>query len=134
MPYRTFADATVVFHFAVVIFVIAGAVLLLWRRWVAWVHLPTITWVIYAELFHRTCPLTYLENWCRDQAGGQAYQGGFVDHYIMPVLYPNGLTPGMQVAFGLAILVINVVLYTIAFRRRRESDTDAAAPPAMNAA
>jgi hypothetical protein len=118
MSYRVMADLIVVFHLAVVVFVIAGGLLLLWRRWVAWVHLPVVAWVIFAECFQRMCPLTFLENSLRDRGGGEAYQGDFVSHYIVPVLYPDGLTWRIQVALGIAIFVINVVVYAIAFGRK----------------
>lgn len=119
MAYRLLADAVVVFHLAVVLFVIAGASLLLWRRWIAWVHLPVVAWVIFAECFQYLCPLTYLENWLRAQGGAEAYRGDFVAHYLMPVLYPAGLTSQMQVLFGLLVFAINAALYALAFLRRR---------------
>lgn len=119
MTYRLLADAVVVFHFAVVLFVIGGAGLLLWRRWVAFVHLPVVAWVIFAECFQYICPLTYLEDWLRQKGGEAAYQGDFIAHYIMPVLYPAGLTARIQLAFGLLVLAINAALYALAFRPRR---------------
>lgn len=122
MPYRALADLVVVFHFAVVVFVIAGGLLVLrWRR-VAWVHLPVIAWVIFAELFQRICPLTFLENWLRSRGGGEAYRGDFVAHYIIPVLYPEGLTPRIQVMLGTFIFVTNVMLYLLAFGKSRKAD------------
>jgi hypothetical protein len=129
MSYRMLANAVVVFHFMVVLFVIAGALLLLWRRWVAWVHLPVIAWVIFAEIFHHICPLTFLENWLRDLGGDEAYAGDFVDHYIIPVLYPRGLTATMQVVFGIFVLVVNVVLYAIAFRHKQPVGSKVSATP-----
>ena len=127
MSYRLLADAIVLFHFAVVIFVVTGGFLLFWRRWVAWIHLPVIAWVIFAELCQRLCPLTLLENWLRDQGGGDTYKGDFVAHYIVPVLYPDGLTARTQVIFGTLILVINVVLYVAAFGRRRPEESQSSA-------
>lgn len=118
MSYRVMADLVVVFHLTVVGFVVAGGLLLLWRRWVAWVHLPVVAWVIFAELFQRMCPLTFLENWLRDRGGGNVYQGDFVNYYIVPVLYPDGLTPRIQIVFGALVFLINVVLYAIAFGRK----------------
>ena len=115
MSYRLLADAVVVFHFTVVVFVISGGLLALrWRR-VAWVHLPVAAWVIFAEWFHRICPLTYLENWLRERGGAESYRGDFVSHYIMPVLYPEGLTDRMQLLLGTLIFVTNLVLYVLAF-------------------
>jgi hypothetical protein len=116
MPYRFLADLLVLLHFATVVFVVAGAgLVVLWRR-VAWIHLPVVTWVIFAELFQRICPLTYLENWLRDRGAMETYKGDFVAHYIMPVLYPDGLTPRIQIAFGVLVLLINACLYALAFR------------------
>jgi hypothetical protein len=137
MNYRFLADGVVVFHFAVVLFVIGGGALLLWRRWVAWVHLPVVAWVIFAECFHYLCPLTYLENWLRDQGGGEAYRGDFVAHYIMPVLYPEGLTPRIQVVFGVLVFLINATLYAVAFRRGRtetKAGFEVSPPPASKLA
>lgn len=115
MSYESLAAAVVVIHFAVVLFVIVGALLVVrWPR-VAWVHLPVIAWVIFAEWFEKICPLTFLENWLRQKGGGSFYNGGFVDHYITPVLYPDGLTHPMQIILGTLILVVNVTLYAIAF-------------------
>ena len=118
MSYRLLADLVVVFHFATVLFVVAGGVLVVWRRRLAWVHLPVVAWVVFAECFHHLCPLTYLENWLRAQGSGGTYQGDFVAHYIMPVLYPDGLTDRMQIVLGIGVFVINATLYVIAFRRK----------------
>ena len=122
MPYRFLSDLVVVFHFAVVVFVVAGGLLVLrWRR-VAWVHLPVIAWVIFAECFQKICPLTYLENWLRAKAGAGVYRGDFVAHYIIPVLYPDGLTPKIQIVLGLVIFWVNATLYAIAFARPKKHD------------
>jgi len=122
MSYRMLADLIVICHFIVVIFVVTGGTLLFWRRWIAWIHLPVIAWVIFAELFQRMCPLTLLENWLRDQGGSETYKGDFVAHYIMPVLYPDGLTARMQILFGTLIFAINATLYIVAFTRRRPAE------------
>lgn len=109
--YRFMADAVVVFHFGFVGFVLFGSLAVLrWRR-VLWLHLPAVAWGIYIELSHGLCPLTPLENTLREWGGGDAYQGGFVDHYVMPVLYPVGLTAGMQVALACIIMVLNATAY-----------------------
>ena len=129
MSYRLFADAVVVLHFAIVVFVVCGGLLVVRWRKVAWVHLPIVAWVIFAEWFHRICPLTFLENWLRDRGGAMTYRGDFVDHYIMPVLYPSGLTDTMQVTLGTLILVINATLYGIALYRRRPAGAYAEPAP-----
>jgi hypothetical protein len=121
MPYRAVADLIIVIHLLTVGFVIGGGVLVLrWRR-AAWVHLPIVAWVIFAECFHRICPLTYLENWCRERGSMDTYQGDFVAHYLVPVLYPDGLTPKIQIAIGVSVLLLNITLYAIAFARVRRS-------------
>ena len=118
MRYQLLADLVVVFHFATVLFVVAGGALVVWRRRMAWVHLPVVAWVVFAECFHHICPLTFLENWLRARGAGETYQGDFVAHYVMPVLYPDGLTDRMQVVLGVGVFLINVTLYVIAFRRK----------------
>lgn len=109
--YKFLADALVVFHMGFVGFVLLGGVIVLrWRR-VIWLHLPAVAWGIYIELSHHICPLTPLENRLRRWGGAATYRGGFVDHYVMPVLYPHGLTHGMQVALALVIMVLNAAAY-----------------------
>ncbi len=118
MFYRFLADAVVVFHFCFVLFVLAGAVLVVrWKR-VAFVHIPAALWGMYVEWSGAICPLTPLENALRETGGGAGYQGGFVDHYIMPILYPIDLTRDFQITLGTIIALINLLLYTSAFTRR----------------
>jgi hypothetical protein len=120
--YKFLADALVVFHMGFVGFVLLGGTIVLrWRRAMG-LHLPAVAWGIYIELSHKICPLTPLENHLRALGGAATYQGGFVDHYIMPVLYPNGLTPAMQVAIAVLIGALNGTIYgwIIAGRRIRD--------------
>ena len=119
MAYRLLADATVALHAAFIVFVVGGG-FLVWRdaRW-ALLHLPAVAWVAWLEFTGAICPLTPLENALRARAGGDGYAGGFIDHYLVPVIYPVGLTPGIQVALGAALLVGNAWLYWRAWRRRR---------------
>ncbi len=85
---------------------------------VAWVHLPAVAWVAWVEFSGATCPLTPLENALRARAGDAGYTGGFVEHYLIPVIYPAGLTPSIQVALGVAVIALNAVVYAIVARRR----------------
>src|SRR3954463_7527752 len=134
MLYRIGADAVVIFHFCFVAFVITGGLLVLrWRR-VMWAHLPAVAWGVFIEFSHGLCPLTPLENHLRELGGASAYEGGFVDHYIMPVLYPEGLTPRMQVALGSMILGINLTCYCfIIYRHFASRRRSVAADPAPRA-
>lgn len=119
MPYRGLADLVLVAHLGFILFVMAGALLALrWPR-AAWVHLPAAAWGVAIELFGWTCPLTPLENWLRAAAGAQTYPGGFVEQYVLPVVYPPGLTRTVQTALGGIVLATNLVLYSLAWRRWR---------------
>jgi hypothetical protein len=132
VSYRLLADMLVVFHLAVVAFVIAGATLVVWRKWIAWIHLPVVAWVIFAECFQVLCPLTYLENWLRDRGGVETYRGDFVAHYVMPVLYPDGLTARIQLMFGVMVFAINATLYVWAFSRQIGARRQIKARPEAN--
>jgi hypothetical protein len=118
---RVLADALVVFHLAFIAFVLAGGVLVItWRRRVAWVHLPAAAWGAYAELTSTICPLTPLENALRRRAGQSGYAGGFVENYLIPIVYPAGLTPNVQVVIGAIVVVVNVAIYAIVWQRSRQ--------------
>ena len=119
MPYRLCADAVVVVHLAFVVFVVCGGLLVLWRRWMAFVHLPAAVWGVFIEFSGRICPLTPLENHLRALAGGAAYSGDFVERYLMPVLYPPDLRRDVQIALGMFALAVNAGIYFCAWRRTR---------------
>jgi len=122
MLWRLLADATVLAHLAFIAFAVAGGLLVLRRpRW-AWLHLPAIAWVAWLELTGAACPLTGLENALRVRAGDAGYAGGFIEHYLLPVIYPMGLTPTVQTLLGLAVLAIALVTYGTALRRLRERE------------
>jgi hypothetical protein len=94
MNYRTLADLTVLLHFGFVLFVVVGGLLVLrWPR-LRWMHLPAAVWGVLIEFFGWICPLTPLENHLRDLRGQSGYAGGFIDHYIVSVLYPEADSPG----------------------------------------
>lgn len=117
--YSAAADAILILHFAFVLFVALGGLLVLRWPWVAWMHVPAAIWGIGIEFGGWICPLTPLENALRERAGGQAYQGDFVARYLMPMIYPEGLTREAQVILGTIALVGNVLIYSIAWRRAR---------------
>ena len=119
MTYRLLADATVAFHFAFILFVVLGGLLVPRKPYVAWLHLPAVAWVVWLEVTGAICPLTPLENALRARAGEAGYAGGFIDHYLMPVIYPAGLTPQVQWGLAIALLAINAIVYTRAWRNAR---------------
>ena len=117
--YRLAADLVVVVHLVFVLFVVFGGLLVLrWPR-VAWVHVPVAVYGALIELVGWVCPLTPLENDLRRAADGAGYEGGFIEHYLLPLLYPGSLTPTVQLVLGLLVIVINGAVYTAAWRRHR---------------
>lgn len=119
MLYSLLADAVVVLHLGFVVFVVAGGLLgLRWPR-ALWLHAPAAVWGAAIEFAGWICPLTPLENSLRRRAGEGGYAGGFVDNYLMPVLYPAGLTANVQLALGVLVVVVNALVYTWILARRR---------------
>lgn len=119
MLYSTMADLVVLVHLAFVAFVVfGGAAVLRWPR-LAWVHLPAVVWGVLIEYAGWICPLTPLENDLRLAGGESAYAGGFVEHYVVPVLYPADLTRTIQVALGSLVLLLNVLVYWQVVRRMK---------------
>ena len=105
------ADLLVLLHLAFIVFVVLGG-LLVWRWWrVVFLHLPASVWGVLLEFNGWHCPLTPLEQQLRVAAGEAGYSGGFIAHYLLPVIYPAGLTPAFQVALGTGALLINLVIY-----------------------
>jgi hypothetical protein len=119
MPYGLLADLVLLAHAGFVVFVVLGGLpVLRWPR-LAWLHLPAVAWGAGIEFAGAICPLTPLEIHLRSLAGQQGYAGGFVEHYVFALLYPEGLTRNVQLALGLLVLVINALLYAIVWRRHR---------------
>jgi len=116
--YRVLADSVVVIHFAFILFVVFGGLLVLWRSRAAWLHLPAAIWGVLIEFAGGYCPLTPLENWLRLRGGADAYPGGFVEHYILPVVYPTSLTRELQFVLGGLALAVNLAIYAWVLRRR----------------
>ena len=109
--YGALADLVLLVHAGFIVFAAGGALLL--RRFprVAWLHLPAVAWGVGIEWSGAVCPLTPLEVWLRRQAGASGYRGDFIEHYVTALIYPVGLTRGMQVGLGGGLLLVNVFLY-----------------------
>lgn len=114
---RIAADCVVGIHFLFIVFVMAGGVLAVKWRWVVFVHLPCAAWGALIEFSGWVCPLTPLEWRLRDLAGESGYTGGFIEHYILPVVYPPGLTRHVQIALGVAVLSINILVYALLIKQ-----------------
>ena len=115
MLYKLLADAVAVFHLLFVAFAVLGGLLALGWRWIPWLHLPALAWGATVEFAGWICPLTPLENWLRVAGGVAGYGGGFVDHYLLPVLYPASLDRELQLVLGSGLLAINGAAYFFFF-------------------
>ena len=111
MIYTAIADLLVGIHFTFILFTVLGGLLALKRTWVALLHLPCVLWGLLIEWRGWICPLTPLEIHFRELAGDAGYAGGFIEHYLLPLIYPDGLTPGLQIALALGLLCMNLIIY-----------------------
>ncbi|MBJ7547445.1 DUF2784 domain-containing protein [Pseudomonas sp. OA3] len=112
MLWRMAADALVLVHLSFILFVLLGGLLLLrWPRLI-WLHLPAVAWGIVVECLHLGCPLTPWANQLRRMAGQAGYDGGFIEHYLIPLIYPAGLTPQIQIGLGAIVVLVNLAVYT----------------------
>jgi hypothetical protein len=118
---RLLADAVVALHLAFILFVVGGGALVLWRRGWAVLHVPAVAWGAWTEFTGTLCPLTPWEQALRRQAGEAGYAGGFVEHYVVPLIYPAALTPRLQFALGVFVLLLNAAIYAAAWRRWRRA-------------
>lgn len=121
------ADAIVVVHVAFVGFATLGGLLVLRWTWLAWAHLPAALWAAGIELTGEICPLTPMENALRLQAGRDPYTGDFISRYVLPALYPEGLTRDVQILIGLGVLIVNLVVYAEVIRRLQTRALESAA-------
>jgi hypothetical protein len=119
MLYRLFADAVLLLHLAFILFVLLGAAFAARWRWFAVVHLPAAAWGFFVEITGRICPLTYAENFFRLKAGQSGYTESFIEHYLLAIIYPAGLTREVQFVLAGLVVVINIGLYAWVFYPRR---------------
>ena len=122
MLYRFGADAVLVLHLAFIIFVLLGGLLVAWKRGFLLLHLPAIAWGLFVELSGRSCPLTHWENLLRRLAGSAGYQAGFIEHYLLPLIYPAWLSVPVQYLLAAIVVVVNALIYGgLVWRRRHRS-------------
>lgn len=117
MIYGLLANAALLLHLAFILFVIAGGLLIAWKRHLVWLHLPAAIWGLLIEFMGWYCPLTPLENHFLKLSGEGGYEGGFIEHYLLQVIYPRELTPETQVALGGIVLAVNAAIYFWLWRR-----------------
>ena len=121
MIYKFLADLVLVLHLSFILFVIFGALLVFKYPRLIWIHIPVATYGMLISFFRWICPLTPLENYFRVLAGEQGYEGGFIAHYILPVIYPLGITTGFAIAMGTFVLLLNGILYGMFIYRNKKS-------------
>jgi len=109
--YPLMADTVVVFHFLFILYAIFGGILFLKWKWAAAFHLPVVAWATLIMVIGWICPLTPLENSLRHRAGQEGYDGGFIEHYLLSFIYPDGLTREIQIVLGLGVFLINLAFY-----------------------
>lgn len=121
MIFRLLADAVVLLHLAFIVFALLGGWLVLWRSWWAWWHLPAACWAFLIEMRGWICPLTPLENRLRRLGGAAGYRGGFVENYIVPLIYPEALNRDSQFLLGMLVVAVNLAVYSYVILRRRKT-------------
>ena len=119
--YGLAADFSLIVHFAFIIFVLFGALLFFVSTKIIYVHLPALFWGIYIELTHSICPLTYLENWFLQKADLKTYSEGFIQNYLVPIVYPKNLTEDLQIYFAIVLVVINSIIYGFIINKIKKS-------------
>lgn len=120
MLYTYLANCVLFIHLLFIVFVLAGGLCILLRRWVAWVHIPAAAWGMLIEFFGWQCPLTPLEHWLRALSGQGTYSVGFIENILLRIIYPIGLTRELQIFFGLFVLMINCCIYWYVFTREKK--------------
>ncbi|MDO9196661.1 DUF2784 domain-containing protein [Rhodoferax sp.] len=125
MYFRLAADGVLLLHLAFILFALVGGALAARWRWMPWVHLPAMAWAIFVEFTGRICPLTYLENDLRLRAGQSGYTTSFIEHYLLDVIYPAGLTRDVQFGLAATVVLVNIAIYVWLVLRRPTQDKDA---------
>ena len=115
------ANLTLIIHFAFILFVVFGALLFFVTTKIFFIHIPAFLWGSYIELTHSICPLTYLENWLLHKANLTTYSEGFIQNYLIPIVYPANLTKDLEIYLGIALIVVNMIIYGFIISRLKKS-------------
>ncbi|MDE0062550.1 MAG: DUF2784 domain-containing protein [Gammaproteobacteria bacterium] len=121
MGYRLAADTMMVAHLLYIVFVVVGGLIAFRARWILWLHIPAVAWAIYVQYIGRVCPLTTWEKEFRDLAGDAGYDGGFIDHYIIPIIYPPDMTIAMHLVLGTLVILVNGGVYAALIAQARRA-------------
>ena len=118
--YELAANLTLIVHFAFILFVVFGALLFFVATKIIFIHFPALIWGSYIELTNSICPLTYLENWFLHKANLTTYSEGFIQNYLVPIVYPVSLTKDFQIYLGIALIITNIVIYAFIFNKLKK--------------
>ena len=117
--YELFANLTLIIHLIFILFVIFGGLLFFIFSKIIYIHLPAVLWGIYIELNNSVCPLTYLENWFLYKGELTTYSNNFINNYLIPIIYPEGLTNEIQIYLGILLIVINILIYGLIYKNSK---------------
>ena len=120
--YELAADLTLIVHFAFILFVVFGALLFFCSTKIAFIHIPAFIWGSYVELTHSICPLTYLENWFLHKANLTTYSEGFIQNYLLPIVYPKNLTEDLQTYIAIVLIASNTLIYGMIISRLKKAN------------
>lgn len=113
MFYKILADFILIFHLLFILFVLLGGLLAFKKPKVIWLHIPVFIWGVLISIFRWVCPLTPLETYLRLNAGQEGYEGGFISHYIIPIIYPDDFGPVMGMYYAIIVIACNVIIYSL---------------------
>ena len=119
--YEIAANLTLIVHFIFILFVVFGAFSFFVSTKIVFIHIPAFIWGSYIELTHSICPLTYLENWFLHKANLTAYSEGFIQHYLIPIVYPTNLTKDLQIYLGIVLIAVNMIIYGFIISKLKKS-------------
>ncbi len=114
-----FANVILMIHFSFIIFVVFGGLLIFYKKWMSWLHIPAVLWAALIEFSGRICPLPPLENHLRTLSGQNGYDYGFIHHYLLKIIYPDGLTRQAQIFLGFGVLIFNLFVYAVYLKKRK---------------
>jgi hypothetical protein len=121
MVYSLLADLIILLHFMFILFVLCGGLLVLKWKWLIFIHIPAAIYGILIEIESWVCPLTPLEVHFKMKAGESIYQGGFIEHYLIPIIYPPGLNRTIQIILAAMVLILNIIIYTMVFYKYKSN-------------
>jgi len=119
--YEIAANLILLVHFIFIIFVVLGGLLFFASSKIIFIHIPALVWGIYIELTSSICPLTYLENWFLHKVNLTTYPEGFIQNYLVPIVYPVNLTKDLQIFLGIGLIVINIIIYAFIFSKMKKN-------------